>query len=213
MFPIAKVIPVDELITEGIPLGNGVEDRDLQILATLARDRKRILEIGTMYGRTTLNLANTSPPDAVVTTVDIDMSNFRGVLESRQIDPAIVAKIDVIEEDSRKFDFAAHGPWDYIFVDGWHSTDVAYADSVNAYHNLVEGGILVWHDFSDPGVCVAINALGVSLSQMGAYLGFTRKRAAKIHKKPAVISRMLRRVARDTNALAAKIEEKGLHSL
>jgi predicted O-methyltransferase YrrM len=128
----------------------------------------RLFEIGTFDGRTTLNLALNSPPDAEVFTLDLpdDDGETPGVtitdaarkykkqsktgrlfLESEFPE---AKKIKQLFGDSAVFDFSPYyGTVDFVFVDGSHEYDYVKNDTEIALRLLRGGkGIIVWHDYN-----------------------------------------------------------------
>ena len=125
---------------------------------------RRILEIGTFDGNTTLNLAANSPPDAVITTVDLPpdwkgtltyqvpglLENFTGPASAAAQfrDTGYATKIRQIYGDSAAIDWTRlGGPFDLIFIDGSHYYEYVKSDTQNALGCLTAGGLVVWHDY------------------------------------------------------------------
>ena len=154
-------------------------------------DPRRLLEIGTFDGRTTLNLAANSSPEARVFTLDLPRASmesaalgvssgdrtfiskdesggrFRGRAEGR--------KITQLLGDSARFDFTPYfGTIDLVFVDGAHSYEYVLNDSHLAARLLRGGeGTIVWHDYGTwPGVTRALNELFAS--QRGPFSAMRR---------------------------------------
>jgi predicted O-methyltransferase YrrM len=123
----------------------------------------RILEIGTFEGNTTVNLAANAPASARVFTLDLppdwgrryalDVPDLHvnaatGNLTGRQfIDSPHTDRITQLWGDSAEFDWDAHGPFDFILIDGCHSYEYAVSDTRNALRVLRPGGAIVWHDY------------------------------------------------------------------
>jgi predicted O-methyltransferase YrrM len=125
---------------------------------------RRILEIGTFDGNTTLNLAANSPPDAVITTVDLPpdwtgtltyqvpglLENFTGPASATAQfrNTGYAAKIRQVYGDSAAIDWTIlGGPFDLIFIDGSHYYEYVKSDTQNALGCLTPGGLVVWHDY------------------------------------------------------------------
>lgn len=125
---------------------------------------RRVLEIGTFDGNTTLNLAANSPPDAVITTVDLPpnwtgaltyhvpdvLDNFTGPASAAAQfrDTAYATKIRQVYGDSAAIDWTGlGGPFDLIFIDGSHYYDYVKSDTRNAFGCLAGDGCVVWHDY------------------------------------------------------------------
>lgn len=155
------------------PDTDGVEVFDLRILCAIAKTKKNILEIGTRFGRTTCNLARFSPPDAKIISVDIDQSQVlrRAIDFYNRISPG---KISLFECDSKHFCFDLFGPYDFVFIDGDHSSDGVICDTRNALANLATGGVIVWHDFTSLPILAGLRTLDLCQAQLGAYMGYTK---------------------------------------
>lgn len=170
-------------VREPLAADGNVTLLELTVLDSLvaARGPKRVFEIGTFDGRTTLNLAANAPPGAVVHTLDLPPAmepalpvhsddkafmqrsqdgargrRFQGVPEQ--------AKIVQLEGDSASFDFSPYARMmDFVFVDGSHSYDYVRSDSLTALDLGAHGAMIVWHDYGEwEGVTRALNELHVS---------------------------------------------------
>jgi predicted O-methyltransferase YrrM len=142
----------------------GVRPDELVILSALVRhlQPRRLVEIGTAEGRTTLNLVHHAPADAEVITLDLPPSAPDATLESgkdyRQMgiespgslirDHPLATRIRPILADSTRFDW---GPYarsvDFAFIDGDHSYEGVRQDSENLLGAMRDGGVLLWHDY------------------------------------------------------------------
>lgn len=160
---------------------NLAETAVLNALCRTFRPR-RIFEIGTFDGRTTLNLALNSEAD--IHTLDLpaeelDASDVTGA-DIKYVNKPIsgarfrtgpnkdlpcVKRITQHLGDSAKFDFSPwHGRVDLIFVDGAHTHDFVMNDSEAAFRMLApEGGVIVWHDYGVwPDVAKALDEIKVA---------------------------------------------------
>ncbi|MFN3420404.1 MAG: class I SAM-dependent methyltransferase [Armatimonadota bacterium] len=138
---------------------------ELTALAIIFRclQPKRIVEIGTSEGRTTLNLALNAPPDAEIITVDLPPEltgehrkysgpNYRqmnieepGALFRNH--PA-ASKIKLVFADSTEFDWTPYErSVDFVFIDGAHDYESVRKDTENALKIIRPGGVIVWHDY------------------------------------------------------------------
>ena len=124
---------------------------------------KRILEIGTFEGNTTVNLASNAPSTAHVFTLDLppdwgrryalDVPDIHynaatGSHTGRQfIDSHHANRITQLWGDSAEFDWEDYGPFDFILIDGCHTYEYAVSDTRNALRVLQPGGAIVWHDY------------------------------------------------------------------
>lgn len=150
-------------------------DRDAESSATIAEtvalaaitqfhQPKRILEIGTFNGNTTLNFAANSAPDCRITTVDLPVDwngtlaldvplrfvnvTDRPTVGSQAQASALSAKIRQVHGDSATLDWdQLGGPFDLIFIDGCHHYNYVRSDTLNAVKRLTKTGIVIWHDY------------------------------------------------------------------
>lgn len=145
-------------------------------LAELARG-KRVLEVGSYCGRSTICLAQTAdvvwaidPHDGRATSKPKDTSgemweNVKryGVARNvRQLIGTLTDHVGSIEDN-------AIGPFDLIFIDGAHDLASVRADILHATRLLKPDGLLAFHDYRtepgqhdgrwDPGVTQAVNEL------------------------------------------------------
>jgi len=158
-----------------------VGESELNAISVLVRRYypKRLFEIGTFRGRTTLHLALNSPPEAKVFTLDLPAAKANNT--KFQLDPTASryiqkersgecfldsqlperSKITQLWGDSADFDYSPFmGTMDFVFVDGAHSYEYVVNDTKVAFSLLrARKGIIVWHDFArkqQPGVTSAI---------------------------------------------------------
>lgn len=129
---------------------------------------RRILEIGTYLGNTTLHLAANAPEGARVYTVDLppdnaptttDLSTHDRIVASetaaafgsRFLGTPYEAKITQILANSAAYDFKVHEDgFDLIFIDASHSYEYVKKDSESALSILAPGGLVFWHDYVSP---------------------------------------------------------------
>lgn len=147
---------------------------DIEELASLLaivkfRDAKKIFEIGTFDGGTTLNLAANTSANAQIVTLDLP-PNWNGDLSirtprvHRNITKRTVGhrfrstpyerKITQVFGDSASIDWSRLPvPFDIVFIDGCHYREYVARDTENALRYLRPGGLVVWHDYgSSKGV-------------------------------------------------------------
>lgn len=140
---------------------------ELGCLCSLVRERapKRIVEIGTWDGNTTVNLAANAPADAIVTTIDLPPDWNGGgfaldikAMQENVTDRARVAiqykgspyesRIKQVYGDSAKVDYdKLDGPFDLAFIDGCHDYAYVKKDTDNVLAHLARGGVVLWHDY------------------------------------------------------------------
>lgn len=139
---------------------------------------KRIFEFGTYVGETAMEIARNCPESSIV-TIDLplelaaDFSRARSNSPVEITDPYLfskergqaitgehAARITQIREDSAQFDATPYGgQFDLIYIDASHSYSAVKADSEKAFVMLKKGGIIVWDDYSYPGVWKYLNQL------------------------------------------------------
>lgn len=157
-----------------------VTERELITICRLVRSRqpKKLFELGTFDGRTTLNLAANAAPDAKVFTLDLSRSALADSAtaihrhEVRYADKPtsggrfkgsdVESRIVQLEGDSGTFDFAPYeGTIDFVFIDASHAFAYVVNDSLRALRLIgPSGGMIVWHDYGRwDGVTAALNQL------------------------------------------------------
>ena len=165
-FPGIESVDVSVLRAFDRSIETSLTPHEALAIAAIVRltNPKRLLEIGTFDGNTTLNLAANASPDAVITTVDLP-PNWSGALRYRvphALDnftgPASAAaqfqktayanRIKQVYGDSAAINWTGlGGPFDLIFIDGSHSYEYVKSDTRNALACLAVGGLVIWHDY------------------------------------------------------------------
>ncbi len=158
-----------------VQAGNMSVDELAVICAIVKRERPgAIFEIGTMNGRTTLNMALNAPEHARIYTLDLPKTEvaqtkypiskrYQKLVDKPQSGelflkyspeqlPA-VGNIIQLYGDSGQFDFTPYrNSIDLVFIDGSHDYDYVLNDSEAALTLLREGkGVILWHDYR-PGL-------------------------------------------------------------
>jgi predicted O-methyltransferase YrrM len=178
-------VRLDELVSEAVrfvvhrpPVWDGsltiTEIASLCMLVAAWQPRK-ILEIGTFKGLTTLNLA-LNAPEAIVHTLDLPPESGRTRFATN--DTAIIARrggyhyADHPEAarirqhlgDSASYDFAAIGPdVDLALIDAAHSYAYVRNDTARTLPLLRDQGVILWHDYGRNDVLASPqDAWGVS---------------------------------------------------
>ena len=172
LLPVADIRDLidmqDEIIVrEPVPADGNVTAFELNVINLLVKNYRprRIFEIGTFDGRTTLNLAVHGDEDGSVFTLDLPPEKAESAVlkdfwrdrkyvmkpesGSRFKSSPEAEKITQLYGDSADFDF---GPYydsmDFIFIDGSHAAAYVENDTLTALKLLREGkGIIVWHDY------------------------------------------------------------------
>jgi predicted O-methyltransferase YrrM len=166
--PLAELLPGAAEVDVTFPASQVARRRDMVLplaelltVAALCRHLmpRRVFEIGTYTGSTTLLMAMNTPDDATIATLDLPPatpladdakggqtptftagSAYRGTIHER--------KITQLYGDSRTFDFS---PWfgtiDLVLVDANHTYPFVKADSTTAFKLIRAGGVIVWDDY------------------------------------------------------------------
>ena len=127
---------------------------------------KKVLEIGTFNGNTTLNLANNLADQGQVVTIDlpvegdtsyalkIDGADLRNMTDRRVVGEQfkghpLERNIQQVFGDSAKIDFRKlGGPFDFAFIDGCHDYAYVKSDTDNVLQVMRSGGVIMWHDYA-----------------------------------------------------------------
>lgn len=136
---------------------------------------KKVFELGTFDGSTTVNIAANTPDDAEIVTLDLPPNwdgklvfelpeVFRNVPDTRIVgrqfrNTPYAGKIQQVLGDSAAIDWSAlPGPFDLIFIDACHHYDYVKKDTENALKHITPKGVIVWHDYgSYKGVSDAVD--------------------------------------------------------
>jgi Methyltransferase domain len=130
---------------------------------------KRILEIGTYNGMTTLQMALNAPKDCKTYTLDLNPEQASNVGLSR-IDELVATRfkerfqtttgcyfanrkdVNIVQlwGDSGAFDYSSiDTPIDLIFIDAAHDYESKKKDCDAAFNILSPTGVILWHNYSD----------------------------------------------------------------
>ena len=136
------------------------------LMAMREVDAKKVLEIGTFNGNTTLNIAANLPDDGEVVTMDLPLDEpgeyglkveegMRNVTDRQVIGQQfkgheLARKIRQVFGDTAKADFnALEGPFDVAFIDGCHDYAYVKSDTDNVLKVMRPGGCVLWHDYAE----------------------------------------------------------------
>jgi len=171
---------------------------ELATLAILAKwiQPTKALEIGTYDGRSALAIATNMPEQGRLWTLNLP-PDYTPAEPGKPVGPdeAIAFKVESgyrfkpfpessritqIFGDSTKYDWSeirsAHGggPFQYIFIDGGHSSEIVLSDSRHAF-DLVDknNGLVLWHDTTRFGVRPALEQLRSQGHPISLILGTT----------------------------------------
>jgi predicted O-methyltransferase YrrM len=152
---------------------------ELKVISNLVNlyKPKRIFEIGTFQGRTTLNMALNANDDAQIFTLDLPSEELEhtqmqiAVGEARYVkkdrsgerflEHPVRSKITQVFGDSATYDFSPyHASMDMVFIDGSHAYEYVLNDTRKALDIIRPGGTILWHDYTNwEGVRDALNEL------------------------------------------------------
>jgi len=128
-----------------------LSDLETEIVCAIAlgTHAKKIFEIGTFLGRTTVNLAYNTRRDAQIYTLNLPQRDCSFVIGKHIREHEEKAeKITQLFGDSQRFDFSAYyNEIDLMLVDGDHSYKAVLSDGEKAIECVKSGGFIVWHDF------------------------------------------------------------------
>lgn len=133
---IAAPLPpaLAELEQSGEAANIPIVSRDAgRVLSVLAGGRKRIVEVGTAYGFSTLWLALGQPPDGHIVTIDPDRSRTdlaRGWWRQAGIPDERITVVNAPALDAFRTDPALAGPFDLAFIDALKPEYVAYLEAL-----------------------------------------------------------------------------------
>ncbi|MFL5643996.1 MAG: O-methyltransferase [Chloroflexota bacterium] len=132
--PAAALLAIEEAAK---PLGIPIVDRDAgRVLSVLAAGRRRIVEVGTAYGYSTLWLALGQPADGTIVTIDPDRERTdlaRGWWRQAGIaDERIrVVNAPALEAFAERADHPElDGPFDFVFIDALKPEYEAYLEAL-----------------------------------------------------------------------------------
>jgi predicted O-methyltransferase YrrM len=117
--PLVPALAAIEAAAEGP--GIPIVDRDAgRVLQVLAGSRRRIVEVGTAYGYSTLWMALGQPADGTIVTIDPDRARTdlaRGWWREAGIDDARIVVVNAPALEAIGSDPALEGPFDMVFID------------------------------------------------------------------------------------------------
>jgi len=146
-------------------------------LAVLLRyvSPRTIFEVGTFKGRTTCLMADQTPEQTRVYTLDLPPQRMvaggyfpeaRTELIGEDLRQHVAhGKVTQLYGDSQTFDFSPYaGRVDLVFIDGDYRYDAVKHDTAEALRMLTPGGVIVWDDChpSVPGVVQCVEEFAQS---------------------------------------------------
>jgi len=131
------------------PIANhgDVSTYELYVLNSLVKAfaPRTIFEIGTLHGRTTVNLLDNAEQLDTLYTLDIleelPGNKFQTHPNAGKVKRIVVNSLNLDTEPYRN-------QVDFVFIDADHTYNAVVNDSQKAFEMLSRGGFLVWHDFT-----------------------------------------------------------------
>ena len=138
---LSEIIPSDTMFDLYDPVQSGGEVTLLELVcinALISESRPhRLLEIGTLGGRTTLNMVANTHPAAEIFTLDLPNSDHYRTESTKDL---LGRRWTQLYGDSLTFDFSPlYDSIDFIFVDANHLYDYVRSDSLQALKMLRNG--------------------------------------------------------------------------
>lgn len=142
---------------------SAAQGRMLELLARMAGAR-RILEVGTLGGYSTICLARALPEDGQLVTLELDPHHAkvaRANLARAGFDGRCEVRVGPAVETLAAMIAAGEGPFDFVFIDADKPGNVAYLEaalklvrpgSVIVVDNVVRGGKVLEADSADRSV-------------------------------------------------------------
>ena len=143
----------------------GVAPNQGKLLGFLARMQgaRRILEVGTLGGYSTIWLARALPADGRLTTLEVDPTHAdvaRGNIERAGLGDVVDVILGPAVETLPKLAAEGHGPFDLVFIDADKANNAEYfawavrlsrPGTLIIVDNVVRGGAVVDAGNDDPG--------------------------------------------------------------
>lgn len=162
----------ERLVSFVLPTDRTPKLLETAILVALCKalDARHVLEIGTLYGIQTLNIAANLPHGGHVWTLDLGDDDLttaemderdRAIAQlprDAQAEPAFAVepwstRVTKLTGDSTRYDFShLAGTMNLVYVDGGHDARTVASDTRNAFALLDPSrpGAVVWHDDANP---------------------------------------------------------------
>ena len=151
---LTELFPGIEFVLVSTPVSELYRPRDMVVplpeLLTLAaicryRKPKRIFEIGTYTGSSTLVMSLNAAHETEIFTLDLAPGELIGSVFRNTTQGS---RIQQLYGDSLSFDFVPYnGTADLVLVDANHSYECVKSDTEKALALLRRGGIIVWDDY------------------------------------------------------------------
>jgi predicted O-methyltransferase YrrM len=141
---------------------------EIDALAYLLKDAKRILEIGCQNGRTAKAILSNRPDIEIYIGVDVPPGTPAACAVQKNETPPIAGELAlndsrfyaiVSKDGSAALNFFPDGFFDAVFIDGDHSEAAVLRDHETAFSVLRRGGLIVHHDYHSLGTVGVKKAL------------------------------------------------------
>ncbi|MCJ7443530.1 MAG: class I SAM-dependent methyltransferase [Methanotrichaceae archaeon] len=168
LFPEVKEIDLTILHPYNRIINTSIDLEELVVILAILKaiNARKVLEIGTFDGNTTINIAANTLNDSQIITVDLPLdwnghyriltpesyvnASDRALIGKQFFGTIFAKKITQIFGDSAELDWAMlGGPFDMIFIDGNHYYRYVKHDTENALKHLEPSGVIVWHDYGN----------------------------------------------------------------
>ncbi len=149
-------------IEKALAIGGWMSELELIWLATQALKCKKIVEFGSLHGRSTRAMADNMPSGGKIWAVDPWNGNYQ-TEDGKQVDfttyvmPYFVMNLRdhidlhrVIPVRQFSYQFSLPFEVDMVFIDGDHRYDTVVKDIKKAYELLRPGGLISGHDYEHP---------------------------------------------------------------
>jgi caffeoyl-CoA O-methyltransferase len=118
------------------------------------KQAKRVLEIGTFTGWSSIAMARALPPDGTMVSIDVN-ADTTAVARRYAEEAGVADRIDYRVGPALELLPEIDGPFDLIFIDAWKDDYIAYYEA--ALEKLADGGVILADntladgDVLDPG--------------------------------------------------------------
>ena len=149
----SSLLPEVKAVVDGVE--GWLSDREASFLfdtAARCRNRGAIVEIGSYKGKSTVCMGLGAGSHVMIYAIDPHMSDLehRGQGSSLEVFQRNVARAgladSVIPIVAKSQDVAWSGPIEFLWIDGDHTYQGAWADFVKYSPYVIEGGIIAFHD-------------------------------------------------------------------
>jgi predicted O-methyltransferase YrrM len=185
----------DFLFAADIP--SAVTKAECRRLAELAQGR-RVLEVGSFLGRSTIALASTAevvhsvdfhPPHPPLDIPDSTLPAFMANIERYGVRHNIVVHVGLSQDILPALRV---GWFDLVFIDGEHQREPVERDIADVLPHLKDGAMLAFHDYGVPGVQHAGGWDDFHVTEVVDELADARRTAVDVTDSLAVVQLLAR---------------------